>query len=70
MSMQQASRDQIQYAFDRHPEPVLRVAPGEVFEIETEDARTDKTRTPETTTPEHVKSLPGKCDAALPSHFP
>jgi len=25
--MQRATRDRIQYAFDRHPEPVLRVAP-------------------------------------------
>src|SRR5262249_10058519 len=52
--------DRIQYVFDRHPAPVLRVVPGEVFEIETEDARTGKTRTPETTTPEYVKSLRSK----------
>jgi acetamidase/formamidase len=58
--MQRATRDRIQYAFDRHPEPVLRVAPGEVFEVETEDARTGKTRAPETTTPGYVKSLRGK----------
>src|SRR5262249_16373994 len=57
MPMQRVTRDRIQYVFDRHPEPVLRVAPGEVFEVETEDARTGKTRTPETTTPQYVKSL-------------
>src|SRR3954454_1268422 len=58
--MQRATRDRIQYVFDRHPAPVLRVVPGEVFEVETEDARTGKTRTPETTTPEYVKSLRSK----------
>lgn len=58
--MQRVTRDHIQYVFDRHPAPVLRVNPGEVFEVETEDARTGKTRTPETTTPEYVKSLRSK----------
>ncbi|MGL4551662.1 MAG: acetamidase/formamidase family protein [Gemmataceae bacterium] len=58
--MQRATRDRIHYAFDRHPAPVLRVAPGEVFELETEDARTGRTRTPETTTAEYVKSLRSK----------
>jgi acetamidase/formamidase len=58
--MQRVTRDRIQYVFDRHPTPVLRVEPGEVFEVETEDARTGMTRTPETTTPEYVKSLRSK----------
>src|SRR3954469_12359140 len=55
--MQRLTRDRIQYVFDRHPAPVLRVAPGEVFEVETEDSRTGRTRTPETTTPAFVKAL-------------
>ncbi len=55
--MQRVTRDRIQYAFDRHPAPVLRVAPGEVFEVETEDSRTGRTRTPETTTAAYVQSL-------------
>jgi amidase len=58
--MQRVTRDRIQYAFDRHPPPVLRVAPGETFEVETEDSRTGQTRTPETTTPQYVKSLRSK----------
>jgi amidase len=58
--MQRVTRDRIQYAFDRHPPAVLRVAPGEAFEVETEDSRTGLTRTPETTTPEFVKSLRSK----------
>src|SRR4029077_17151295 len=58
--MQRVTRDRLQYVFDRHPAPVLRVAPGEVFEVETEDARTGKTRTPQTTTAEYVKSLRSK----------
>src|SRR5262249_7966640 len=60
VTMQRVTRDRIQYVFDRHPEPVLRVAPGEVFEVETEDARTGRTRTPETITPEYVLSLRSK----------
>lgn len=55
--MQRIPRDRISYAFDRHLSPVLRVAQGELFEVETEDSRTGKTRTPETTRPEYVKSL-------------
>lgn len=58
--MQRVTRDRIQYVFDRHPPPVLRVAPGEVFEVETEDARTGRTRTPETTTAEYVLAMRGK----------
>jgi hypothetical protein len=46
--MQSVTRDWIQYVFDRPPAPVLRVTPGELFEVETEDARTGRTRTPET----------------------
>ena len=42
--MQRATRDRIQYVFDRHPEPALRVAPGEVLEVETEDPRTERPR--------------------------
>jgi amidase len=55
--MQQARRDQISYTFDRRLEPVLRVTEGEVFQVETEDARTGLTRTPETTRPEYVKAM-------------
>lgn len=55
--MQRIPRDRISYVFDRHAEPVLRIQPGEVFEVETEDSRTGLTRTPETTRPEYVKSL-------------
>jgi len=55
--MQTVTRDQISYVFDRRREPVLRVADGEVFQVETEDARTGKTRTPETIGPEYVKAL-------------
>jgi acetamidase/formamidase len=58
--MQRVTRDHIQYVFDRHLPPVLRVAPGEVFEVETEDARTGRTRTPQTITPQYVQSLRGK----------
>lgn len=55
--MQRITRNQICYAFDRHAEPVLHAADGEVFEVETEDSRTGLTRTPETTRPEYVKAL-------------
>jgi amidase len=58
--MQRVTRDKISYVFDRRLEPVLHVAPGEIFEIETEDARTGQTRTPETCTAEYVKSLRSK----------
>ena len=58
--MQRITRDRISYTFDRHVPPVLTVDPGELFEIETEDARTGHTRTPETTRPAYVKALRGK----------
>jgi acetamidase/formamidase len=58
--VQRISRDRISYVFDRRLEPVLRVADGEVFQVETEDARTGQTRTPETTRPEYVLALRSK----------
>jgi acetamidase/formamidase len=58
--MQRVTRNQISYAFDRRLEPVLRVAPGERFVVETEDSRTGRTRTPETTTPEYLNALRAK----------
>jgi acetamidase/formamidase len=58
--VQRISRDRISYVFDRRLEPVLRVAEGEVFQVETEDARTGLTRTPETTRSEYVKALRSK----------
>jgi acetamidase/formamidase len=58
--MQRVTRDRISYVFDRRLEPVLRVAAGEVFQVETEDSRTGQTRTPETTRPEYVKALRSK----------
>src|SRR5438105_2669031 len=56
-TMQKITRDCISYVFDRRLEPALRVADGEKFQIETEDARTGKTRTPETIRPEYVKEI-------------
>lgn len=58
--MQRVTRDRISYVFDRRLEPVLRVAEGEAFQVETEDARTGQTRTPETIRPEYVLSLRSK----------
>jgi acetamidase/formamidase len=58
--MQRVTRDKISYVFDRRLEPVLRVAAGEAFEVETEDARTGQTRTPETCRPEYVLWLRSK----------
>src|SRR5262249_48749398 len=58
--MQRITRDHISYAFDRHLEPVLRVADGEVFQVETEDSRTGRTRMPETTRPEFLKAMRSK----------
>src|SRR6059058_1599924 len=58
--MQRISRDRISYVFDRRLPPVLRVAPREVIEVETEDSRTGLTRTPETTRPEYLKALRGQ----------
>ena len=58
--MRRVTRDRYSYVFDRRLEPAIRVEPGEVFEVETQDARTGKTRTPETTTAEYVKGLRSK----------
>lgn len=58
--MQRITRDRISCAFDRRLEPVLRVADGEVFQVETEDARSGKTRTPETIRPDYVKAIRSK----------
>ncbi len=52
--MQRIARDKITYVFDRRQAPVAIVKPGEVFIVETEDARSGQTRTPETTTPEFL----------------
>jgi amidase len=43
--------------FDRRLPPVASVRPGEVFVVETEDARGGRTRTPETTTPEYLEEM-------------
>ena len=46
--MQRIQRDQARkYAFDWRDEPLLRVRPGEPFEIETYDASTGYFKTPE-----------------------
>lgn len=55
--MRRVTRDRYSYVFDRRREPVLWVEPGEVFEVETQDARTGQTRTPDTTSAEYVKVL-------------
>lgn len=53
--MQRISREQARkYAFDWRDEPLLRVKPGEAFEIETYDASTGYFKTPED------KAVPGK----------
>lgn len=53
--MQRITREQSRkYAFDWRDEPLLRVKPGEVFEIETYDASTGYFKTPED------KAIPGK----------
>src|ERR1700752_2141048 len=53
--MQRIPRDQARkYAFDSRDEPLLRVKPGESFEIETYDASTGFFRT------EADKAIPGK----------
>ena len=58
--MKRLTRDKISYVFDRRLEPVLRVASGETFIVETEDSRTGRTRTPETTTPEFLRAMRAK----------
>ncbi|MBM3459852.1 MAG: hypothetical protein FJX77_15130 [Armatimonadetes bacterium] len=55
--MQRVTRDQISYVFDRRRDPVVRVQPGERFQVETEDSRTGRTRTPETTRPEYLRAM-------------
>ena len=53
--MQRITREQAKkYAFDFRDEPLLRVKPGESFEIETYDASTGYFKTPED------KAIPGK----------
>ncbi len=53
--MQRITREQARkYAFDWRDEPLLRVTPGESFEIETYDASTGFFKTPED------KAIPGK----------
>ncbi len=53
--MQRITREQARkYAFDWRDEPLLRVQPGEPFEIETYDASTGYFKTPED------KAIPGK----------
>ena len=53
--MQRITREQARkYAFDWRDEPLLRVEPGETFEVETYDASTGYFKTPED------KAIPGK----------
>jgi acetamidase/formamidase len=53
--MQRITREQARkYAFDWRDEPLLRVRPGEVFEVETWDASTGYFKTPED------KAIPGR----------
>ena len=55
--MQRITRDRLAVAFDRRLPPVATVRPGEVFVVETEDARGGQTRTPETTTAEYLTEM-------------
>ena len=55
--MQQITRDQLAVVFDHRLAPVATVKPGEVFVVETEDARGGRTRTTETTTAEYLKEM-------------
>jgi amidase len=55
--VQRITRDQLTVVFDRRTPPVATVKPGEVFVVETEDARGGKTRTPETTTTEYLLEM-------------
>ncbi|HEX5442739.1 MAG TPA: hypothetical protein VFW87_02870, partial [Pirellulales bacterium] len=53
--MQRIEREQARkYAFDWRDEPLLRVGPGESFEIETYDASTGFFKTPDD------KAIPGR----------
>lgn len=51
------TRDKLTVVFDRRTPPVASVKPGEIFVVETEDARGGRTRTPETTTPAYLVEL-------------
>ncbi len=55
--MQRITRDKLTPVFDRRSPPVARVAPGEVFVVETEDSRGGRTRVPEHTTPEYLLAM-------------
>ncbi len=55
--MQIITRDKLTVVFDRREESVARVQPGEIFMVETEDARGGRNRTPETTTPAYLKGM-------------
>src|ERR1051325_10852499 len=55
--MQRITRDKLTPLFDRRTPPVARVAPGELFVVETEDSRGGRTRTPEHTTPEYLLAM-------------
>jgi acetamidase/formamidase len=55
--VQRISRDRLAVAFDRRTPPVATVRPGEVFVVETEDARGGRTRTPETTTADYLLEM-------------
>lgn len=55
--MQRITRDQLTVVFDRRTPPVATVIPGEIFVVETEDARGGRTRTPETTTTEYILEM-------------
>lgn len=45
--MKSVSKEKMVYVYDKDLEPVLRVQPGEVFEVETEDSFSGKFRKPE-----------------------
>jgi amidase len=55
--MERVTRDKVTPVFDRRSPPVLRVPPGEVFVVETEDSRGGRTRVPEHTTPEYLLAM-------------
>jgi amidase len=55
--MQRVARDKLTPVFDRRLPPAARVAPGEVFVVETEDSRGGRTRVPEHTTPEYLLAI-------------
>ena len=55
--MQRITRDKLTPVYDRRLPPVARVAPGEVFLVETEDSRGGRTRVPEHTTPEYLLAM-------------